>query len=88
MLVLRLALVGVALGAAMSAAQPAENAGARLRESEPEVDARGTAPGARYRGLPRRIDGGPGYVGSDWGLGKPSRTGLGSRPDWGRSSVD
>ena len=35
---------------------------------------------------PRRIVGDPGYVGSDFGLGKPSFTGLGSRPDWGRSS--
>lgn len=34
----------------------------------------------------RRVDGGPGYVGSDWGLGRPAFTGLGSRPDWGRSS--
>ena len=28
----------------------------------------------------------PGYAGSDYGLGKPAFTGLGSRPDWGRSS--
>jgi hypothetical protein len=34
----------------------------------------------------RRVTGGPGYVGSDFGLGKPAFTGLGSRPDWGRSS--
>ncbi len=27
----------------------------------------------------------PGYAGSDYGLGKPAFTGLGSRPDWGRS---
>lgn len=33
---------------------------------------------------PRLVTGGPGYVGSDYGLGKPSFTGLGSRPDWGR----
>lgn len=33
----------------------------------------------------RRLNGGPGYVGSDYGLGKPSVTGLGTRPDWGRS---
>ena len=33
----------------------------------------------------RRVDGGPGYVGSDYGLGRPAFTGLGSRPDWGRS---
>jgi hypothetical protein len=34
----------------------------------------------------RRVSGGPGYVGSDWGLGRPAFTGLGTRPDWGRSS--
>ena len=38
------------------------------------------------RGPPRRVTGGPGYVGSEFGLGKPAFTGLGSRPDWGRSS--
>jgi hypothetical protein len=31
------------------------------------------------------VNGGPGYVGSDYGLGKPAFTGLGSRPDWGHS---
>ena len=35
--------------------------------------------------IPRAVEGGPGYVGSDYGLGKPAFTGLGSRPDWGRS---
>lgn len=30
-----------------------------------------------------RTNPGPGYVGSDWGLGKPSYWGIGSRPDWG-----
>ena len=34
----------------------------------------------------RPVNGRPGYVGSDYGLGKPAFTGLGSRPDWGRSS--
>jgi hypothetical protein len=33
----------------------------------------------------RPINGGPGYVGSDYGLGKPAFTGLGTRPDWGYS---
>jgi hypothetical protein len=33
----------------------------------------------------RVVNGGPGYVGSDYGLGKPAFTGLGSRPDWGHS---
>jgi hypothetical protein len=36
----------------------------------------------------RRVTGGPGYVGSDYGLGKPAFYGIGSRPDWGRSTVD
>jgi hypothetical protein len=36
----------------------------------------------------RVVTGDVGYVGSDWGLGKPSYTGIGSRPDWGRSSID
>lgn len=36
----------------------------------------------------RRVTGGPDYVGSDYGLGKPSFYGIGSRPDWGRSSAD
>lgn len=36
----------------------------------------------------RRVTGGPDYAGSEWGLGKPMYYGLGSRPDWGRSSTD
>lgn len=40
----------------------------------------------RRRGPPRRVTGGPGYAGSEYGLGKPAFSGLGSRPDWGRSS--
>ncbi|MDB5591697.1 hypothetical protein [Enterovirga sp.] len=36
----------------------------------------------------RRVTGGPGYVGSEWGLGKPSYYGIGTRPDWGRDSTD
>lgn len=31
----------------------------------------------------RLVTGGPGYVGSNWGLGKPSFWGLGTRPDAG-----
>ena len=46
--------------------------------------ARSPTPHGRQR-PERRVDGGPGYVGSDYGLGKPAFTGLGSRPDWGRS---
>lgn len=47
--------------------------------------------GRRGSGWPRparRVTGGPGYVGSEWGLGKPSFYGIGPRPDWGRSSID
>lgn len=36
----------------------------------------------------RRVTGGPDYVGSEYGLGKPSFYGIGTRPDWGRSSAD
>ena len=44
------------------------------------------APGAGARPPPARVfTRDPGYVGSDYGLGKPAFTGLGSRPDWGRS---
>lgn len=36
----------------------------------------------------RRVMGGPDYVGSNWGLGKPAVSGIGPRPDWGRSTYD
>jgi hypothetical protein len=36
----------------------------------------------------RRVMGGPDYVGSAYGLGKPPFSGVGPRPDWGRSSDD
>lgn len=36
----------------------------------------------------RRVMGGPDYVGSTFGLGKPPVSGIGPRPDWGRSSYD
>lgn len=63
---------------------------------DPESDAPASAPapasGRAFREVsprpPRRVTGGPGYVGSDWGLGKPSFYGIGTRPDWGRSSGD
>ena len=46
---------------------------------------RHASPDAETSGrIPRVVDGSPGYVGSDYGLGKPAFTGLGSRPDWGR----
>lgn len=42
----------------------------------------GRDPADDARRRPRRVvNGDPGYVGSDYGLGKPSFTGLGSRPD-------
>ncbi|MBV9076177.1 MAG: hypothetical protein JO048_01695 [Methylobacteriaceae bacterium] len=41
-------------------------------------------PGSASDGFPAHpLVGGPGYVGSDYGLGKPAFTGLGTRPDWG-----
>jgi hypothetical protein len=36
----------------------------------------------------RRVMGGPDYVGSSFGLGKPAYSGIGPRPDWGRSTYD
>ena len=36
----------------------------------------------------RRVMGGPDYVGSSYGLGKPAYSGIGPRPDWGRSTYD
>lgn len=42
----------------------------------------GRDPAEDARRRPRRVtNGDAGYVGSDYGLGKPSFTGLGSRPD-------
>lgn len=47
---------------------------------------------ARREGGPlrphRRVMGGPDYVGDNWGLGKPPVSGIGPRPDWGRSTYD
>jgi hypothetical protein len=53
-------------------------------------------PQARYSELPtvvtgplrphRRLMGDETYAGSEYGLGKPSYAGIGTRPDWGRSS--
>jgi hypothetical protein len=52
--------------------------------SEADVERYGARP-APPRPYGRPVNGGPGYVGSDYGLGKPAFTGLGSRPDWGHS---
>jgi hypothetical protein len=48
-------------------------------KAPPYADARSFKP-------TRRVTGGPGYAGSEYGLGKPSFWGLGSRPDWGHSN--
>ena len=73
------------------AAPAADRPGERVRPSLPPPQARHGGP-AMYGSWPpappaysRPVNGGPGYVGSDYGLGKPAFTGLGSRPDWGRS---
>lgn len=57
----------------------------RPRESRPRASRDVDEPETRPA---RRVIGSPDYVGSAWGLGKPSYYGLGTRPDWGRSSVD
>ena len=56
----------------------------RLEPLPPYADPRFGAPPVPVP-LGRAVNGGPGYVGSDYGLGKPAFTGLGTRPDWGRS---
>ena len=60
--------------------------GGAISRQAPQVDGRPVRPvGPRPA---RRVMGGSDYVGSDYGLGKPSYFGLGSRPDWGRSNTD
>jgi hypothetical protein len=83
-------------GAAAMAAMPARAEAGPIykdaeRFSEPgyRAETYGAAPpyaDARSFHPPRRVTGGPGYAGSEYGLGKPSFWGLGSRPDWGRSN--
>lgn len=80
---------GLALGCTLALSAPpaaADGAG--------DVEAPPPRRGAHHRvaplsrdavALPRRTVGGPGYVGSDWGLGKPSYSGIGTRPDGGFS---
>jgi hypothetical protein len=74
----------VLLAAAISAR--AEGPGAvykdleRYGDAPPMIEPRRHGPSKR---LGRPVTGSPGYVGSDYGLGKPAFTGLGSRPDWG-----
>jgi hypothetical protein len=87
-----LALVGAtilaALGPAMAADRPLgihrERPLVLQERTEVEVDRYGPSL-AQPRPHGRPVNGGPGYVGSDYGLGKPAFTGLGSRPDWGYS---
>ena len=75
--------------------------GADLREPSPYPAYGGLRPGyeglwagppMRREGGPlrphRRVMGGPDYVGDNWGLGKPPVSGIGPRPDWGRSTYD
>lgn len=84
------AAIGLAM--ALSASWPARADGPgpdgeppRPPGSRPRYGQDADAPEARPA---RRVIGSPDYVGSAWGLGKPSYYGLGTRPDWGRSSVD
>lgn len=88
----------LAAGASLAPPARADGPGPYGPPSDPESDAPASAPasasvsGRLFREVsprpPRRVTGGPGYVGSDWGLGKPSFYGIGTRPDWGRSSGD
>ncbi|TDR94951.1 hypothetical protein [Enterovirga rhinocerotis] len=91
---------GLAACLVLAAAIPAVAADLR----EPPIGAYGYPQPSRYgqiwdeqdygparrhpRRPPTRVMGGPGYVGSDYGLGKPAFSGVGPRPDWGRSSID
>lgn len=77
------------LGAAIAAPAPArsepvykdrERFDASDRASRYRASPRGPAVDAHPR---RRVTFGPGYAGSEWGLGKPSFWGIGPRPDDG-----
>ena len=80
--------LAMALGAPWSAladgpgpeGEPLRSRDSRLRERRDS--------GAPETHPARRVIDSPDYAGSAWGLGKPSYYGLGTRPDWGRSSVD
>lgn len=88
-----LLMCAVATSAVLAAPVPSARADGP-GPSEPSEPSRDGAPtwGRLHREVsprpPRRVTGGPGYVGSEWGLGKPSYYGIGTRPDWGRGSVD
>jgi hypothetical protein len=79
------ALVVLALGSAAAADRPGRDGPPGLGERN-AAEADGYAAWGRpVRPHGRPVNGGPGYVGSDYGLGKPAYTGLGTRPDWGFS---
>ncbi|NNM70805.1 hypothetical protein [Enterovirga aerilata] len=92
---LRQGRLAAGLGLVLAASAPAGAAdyGSRSGPGGPPVLEDGAAArshgyeawGAPPRPHRRPVNGGPGYVGSDYGLGKPAFTGLGSRPDWGYS---
>ena len=84
----------LALGALLATAGPAgadgpAPAGGQGRERSVPPGEGGYVTTGRARPRPyRRVMDGPDYVGSSFGLGKPAYSGIGPRPDWGRSSVD
>lgn len=88
----RLALCLPVLSAALALCGPAAQAEGPVYKDVERFVAHRPAPdiiveeSVRRPTPPRRVTGGPGYAGSEYGLGKPAFTGLGSRPDWGRSS--
>lgn len=70
------------------ASEPGDGEGSRWEHGPAAPRPHGRADATGHGRPPRRVTGGPGYVGSDWGIGKPSYYGVGPRPDWGRSSTD
>ena len=66
----------------------AAGGGGSAWEEEAGLGLAGDAVATSPRRPARRVTGDLGYVGSDFGLGKPAFYGLGTRPDWGRSSAD
>lgn len=79
-----------AIASTNASAQPSPVYKDAERFSEPGYrdEIRGAPPHAEAHAFrpSRRFTGGPGYAGSEYGLGKPSFWGLASRPDWGRSN--
>jgi hypothetical protein len=86
LIALPLALGGVARAADLRFADPGgpvppPAAYERLWSAPPPTASDGPRPR-------RRLMGGSDYVGSVYGLGKPAVSGIGPRPDWGRSTAD